>query len=110
MVRMLNEVGSPALQTCVDLVAMEVVGEGLEDFYRAIPDRIRHIHYADGDPSGHYILGDGNLPLKDYVRYLETKDYNRYLTLEINDSIYRADPHASIQRSADYLRVFLPED
>ena len=29
--------------------------------------------------------------------------------LEINDSIYWEDPHASIQQSADYLRAFLPE-
>ncbi|HOX33208.1 MAG TPA: TIM barrel protein [Spirochaetales bacterium] len=107
--RMLGEVGSPALQACVDVVAMEVVGERLSDFFEAMPDRIRHIHYADGDPSGHYILGDGKLPLRTYVEELERRGYSRYLTLEINDSIYWADPHASIERSTEYLRGFLPE-
>lgn len=109
MVRMLKEVGSDNLKTCVDLVAMEVVGENLEQFYAGVPNDIQLIHYADGDPSGHYILGDGNLPLKEYVDILQKHDYKGYLTLEINDSIYWDDPHTSIKRSADYLKTFLPE-
>lgn len=110
MVRMLNDVNSPALQACIDLVAMEVCQEKLEDFCKALPGRIKHIHYADGNPSGHYILGDGNLPLKEYIKILEKQNYDRYLTLEINDSIYWDDPHTSIRRSAEYLRSFLPEE
>lgn len=110
MKRMLDEVNSPALKTCVDLVAMEVVGEKFEDYYRELgADTIQHIHYADGNPSGHFILGDGNLPLKDYIRIMEEHDYTSIVDLEINDSIYWADPHTSIKRSEDYLRGFLPE-
>jgi len=111
MKRMLDEVGSPALKTCVDLVAMEVVHENLEDYFSVLgEDAIRHIHYADGNPSGHFILGDGNLPLKDYIRTLEAHDYRGSVDLEINDSIYWDDPHASVARSAEYLRTFLPEN
>lgn len=107
---MLKEVNSPALKTCVDLVAMEVAGESLEDYYKVLgDDAIQFIHYADGDPSGHYILGDGNLPLKDYIRILEKHNYTGIVDLEINDSIYWNDPHTSVRRSADYLREFLPE-
>jgi fructoselysine 3-epimerase len=109
MARMLKEVDSANLKACVDVVAMEVVGENLEQFYEAVPDHIQLIHYADGDPSGHYILGDGNLPLREYVDILQRHDYKGYLNLEINDSIYWEDPHTSIKRSADYLRTFLPE-
>lgn len=111
MKRMLTEVDSPALKTCVDVVAMEVVGDKLDDFYTEIGEElIQQIHYADGDPSGHYILGDGNLPLKEYIRMLESHDYTSIIDLEINDSIYWDDPHTSIKRSADYLRAFLPEE
>ncbi|MDP4108597.1 MAG: TIM barrel protein [Bacillota bacterium] len=109
MVRMLKEVNSPALKVCVDVVAMEVMGEKLEDFYISVPDKIELIHYADGNPSGHFILGDGNLPLKEYVNILQKNDYKGFIDLEINDSIYWDDPHSSIKRSADYLRTFLPE-
>jgi fructoselysine 3-epimerase len=106
MKRMLSEVGSENLKTCVDVVAMEVVGENLVEFYEAVPNHIQLIHYADGNPSGHYILGDGNLPLKEYVDILQRNDYSGYIDLEINDSIYWDDPHTSIKRSVDYLRKF----
>ncbi len=109
MQRMLADVNSPALFTCVDLIAMEVMGEKLQDYFDAIPDKVKFIHYADGDPSGHYILGDGNLPLREYIAILERNDYSDIVDLEINDSIYWEDPFTSVKRSADYLREFLPE-
>lgn len=108
--RFVKEVNSPALKICVDLVAMEVAGEKLEDYYQEFgEDMIQLIHYADGDPSGHYILGDGNAPLKEYIKTLEAHNYKGIIDLEINDSIYWEDPHTSIQKSVDYLREFLPE-
>ncbi|KLE14519.1 TIM barrel protein [Clostridium sp. C8] len=111
MSRMLKEVNIDNLKACIDLVAMEVVEDNLEQFYSTLnSESIQWIHYADGNPSGHYILGDGNLPLKEYITTLEKYDYNSYIDLEINDSIYWQDPHTSLKRSADYLRSFLPEN
>ena len=102
---MLEEVNSPALKTCVDLVAMEVAHENLEDYYKVLgEDTIQFIHFADGDPSGHYILGDGNYPLKEYIKILEKHNYTGIIDLEINDSIYWDDPHSSVERSVDYLK------
>lgn len=110
MKAMLEEVNSPVLKTCVDLVAMEVAGENLENYYEVLgEDTIQFIHYADGNPSGHYILGDGNLPLREYMKILEKHNYTGIIDLEINDSIYWDNPHTSVQRSVDYLREFLPE-
>lgn len=107
--RMLEEVDSPALCCCVDLVAMEVAGDTLEQFCQALGSRLQWVHYSD---SHHLILGDGDFgreKLEGYVRTLERYDYSGCLDLEINDSIYWEDPHTSIRRSADYLRTFLPE-
>ena len=105
MKAMLEEVNSPALKTCVDLVAMEVAHENLEDYYKVLgEDIIQFIHFADGDPSGHYILGDGNYPLKEYIKILEKHNYTGIIDLEINDSIYWDDPHNSVERSVDYLK------
>lgn len=107
--RMLREVDSPSLSCCVDLVAMEVAGDTLEDFFRTLGDRIHWIHYSD---SHHLILGDGEYgreKLEGWVHTLEQHGYGNCLDLEINDSIYWEDPHSSIKRSADYLRTFLPE-
>jgi len=58
MVRMLDEVDSDALQCCVDVVAMAVVGDRLE---RSSSDgQARPAHpFRRRDPSGHYVCGDG---------------------------------------------------
>ncbi len=107
--RMLREVDSPALKCCVDLVAMEVAGENLEDYCRSLGEKLQWVHYSD---SHHLILGDGDYgreKLEGYVRTLEQYDYRNCLDLEINDSIYWEDPHTSIARTCDYLRTFLPE-
>ena len=88
---------------------MAVVGDRLEAFFERLGKRVQHIHFADGNPSGHYVWGDGNLPMIEYLRVLENYDYEGYLTLEINDSIYWDDPHRSIERTAQYLRKVLPE-
>ena len=106
---MLREVDSDALQVCVDLVAMEVAGEQLADYCRSLGSKLQWVHYSD---SHHLILGDGTFgreKLEGYVRTLEQFDYQNCLDLEINDSIYWEDPHASIRRSASYLREYLPE-
>jgi len=109
MVRMLHEVNSEALQCCVDLVAMAVVKDDLQSFFDRMPGQIHHVHFADGNPSGHYVCGDGNLPLMDYVQTLEANHYDEYISLEINDAIYWSDPHDSIDRTMRYLRSNLPE-
>lgn len=41
----------------------------------------RSIHFAD---TCHYILGDGELPLKDYLKTLEEYDYDGIVDLEID--------------------------
>lgn len=105
--QIVNEVNSPALNICVDLVAMEVAGENLEQYFEEFKDKIQWIHYSD---SHHLILGDGDYgkeKLKGYIDTLEKYGYDSLLDLEINDSIYWEDPHTSIKRSVDYLKTIL---
>jgi len=107
IIRMLEEVNSPNLKVCIDVVAMAVAGETLEDYFKALgKDKIALVHFAD---TYHYILGDGQLPVKDYIHQLEAFDYEGVVDLEINDSIYWSDPHTSVLRSVQYLREFVPE-
>ncbi|MCQ2507408.1 MAG: sugar phosphate isomerase/epimerase [Dorea sp.] len=107
MKRIIDAVDSPALNICVDLVAMEVAGETLDQYFDTFHNKIQWIHYSD---SYHMILGDGvygKEKLKGYIDTLEKHGYDSYLDLEINDSIYWEDPHNSIQRSVDYLKDIL---
>lgn len=105
--RVLKEVDSDALYVCVDVVAMAVAGENLEEYFESLgKDRIQLIHFAD---TCHYILGDGELPLKRYIETLEKYDYNGIIDLEINDSIYWDDPHASVLKSVLWLKENLKD-
>lgn len=109
MTRLLQEVHDPNLVCCIDVVAMAVVGDAMQSFFDSLAGQVNHIHFADGNPSGHYVWGDGNLPMMEYIQTLEQNQYTGHLTLEINDSIYWMDPHRSIARTAEYLRRYLPE-
>ena len=103
--RVLDEVDSTAMYICVDVVAMAVAGEELKDYFEVLGrERIKLIHFAD---TCHYILGDGELPLKDYLKTLEEYDYDGIVDLEINDSIYWDDPHESISKSVEWLKAEL---
>ncbi|MDO5439685.1 MAG: sugar phosphate isomerase/epimerase family protein [Erysipelotrichaceae bacterium] len=103
----LKAVDSPALKVCVDLVAMDVAGETLEQYFERFgEEKIGFIHFSDAH---HEICGTGNLPLKEYIETLERHDYSSIVDLEINDSIYWFDPHAAHKQTVDYLRTFIPE-
>lgn len=109
MERMLREVDSPALVSCADLVAIEVAGDTLEAFCTRLGPKLQWVHYSD---SHHEIPGTGSYgreKLEGYIRTLEKYDYCNCVDLEINDSIYWEDPHASLEQSAQYLRAFVPE-
>ena len=96
---------SPALYVCVDVVAMAVANETLEEYFEQLgADRIKLIHFAD---TCHYILGDGELPLQEYIDVLEKYEYKEIVDLEINDSIYWDDPHNSIVKSVEWLKEHL---
>lgn len=97
---MLHDVQCENLKVCLDVVAMEVAGDTIHDFFSQLGNNIVHIHLAD---ENHEILGKRNYPIKEYLDYLSNVDYDQYVSLEINDSIYWEDPHASLKESVDYL-------
>lgn len=101
--RMLEDVGCENLKVCLDVVAMEVAGDTVDDFFYALGNRIVHIHLAD---SNHQILGEGEYPVKDYLIDIEKNKFQGYISLEINDSIYWMDPHDSIRKSMKYLEGY----
>ncbi len=103
--RVLDAVDSDALKVCIDVVAMDVAGESLPDYFDTFgTEKIGLIHFSDGH---HYILGEGDednkLPLNTYLKQLEDYGYNGIIDLEINDSIYWLDPHESIRKSKEWL-------
>ena len=108
----LNGVDSPNLRICVDLVAMDVQGETLEEYFEEFGDKVEWIHYTD---SHHEELGTGEYgaeKMRHWIDVLEENDFKNGIDLEVNDSIYWEDPHSPHKRSCDYLRnvLGLPEE
>jgi len=101
--RMIGDVGCENLKVCLDVVAMKVSGDTVDDFFLALGDRIVHIHLAD---SNHQILGEGSYPVKDYLNDIEKNKFQGNISLEINDSIYWMDPHDSIRKSMEYFENY----
>jgi protein FrlC len=64
---------------------------------------VKNIDVCGEAPSGYFILGDGNFPLKNYIKIMENHDFDDYLSLGINNSIYWLDPHESIRKSVAYI-------
>ena len=96
--------GAQNMGCCLDIGGMAVVGDSIDDCYRALPNRVKHVHFSDRN---HEIPGDQDLPLGNYISQLNAKGYDGYLTLEVNDGIYAMDPHSAFMRSADYMRKLL---
>lgn len=98
--KMLSAVQHENLKVCLDVVAMDVAGDTIQDFFSQLGNRIVHIHLAD---QNHEILGDGNYPIDEYLDSLSSFGYDQYVSLEINDSIYWEDPYSSLKQSMAYL-------
>ena len=69
------------------------------EYLEAMGKDIQHVHFIDGMPGGHLALGDGILPLDQYVRDLEDFGYDQYLTLEILSDKYHENPEPAYAQS-----------
>ena len=96
---MLQETGGPSLKAMVDVDMAARVGEGPREYLEAMGKDIQHVHFIDGMPGGHLALGDGILPLDQYVRDLEYFGYDQYLTLEILSDKYHENPEPAYAQS-----------
>lgn len=109
--RMLDELDSPAVHSCMDTETMEVVGDTMTGYFEAFGARLGHVHLTDGEVgrlgAGHLAWGDGSLPLSEYLEVLEAHDYNGFLTLEALNSRYIYDPDAALHKGVSALRAYL---
>ncbi len=100
--KMLAEVNSPFMQTMIDTVQMTVAGETIDQYFAELGDSIRHVHFTEGAPAGHLTWGDGNLPMKQFIREFEKNNYEGYLTLEIGP--YWVNPDKAIEQALKLIR------
>ncbi|MEU4570871.1 TIM barrel protein [Nonomuraea sp. NPDC023979] len=107
LARMLDEIGAPNLGAVLDTVGMATAGEGVDDYFDALGDRVRHVHLIDGSPAGHLAWGDGELPLGDYLEALGRRGYGGAMTFELfGDGSYAFDPRPVVERCLEAVRTF----
>jgi protein FrlC len=102
-----SSINSPNVSCMLDTDMMSRYDETVGDFLTATQNQIKHVHLVDGMPGGHLALGDGNLPLSDFLETLDQSNYQGYLTLEIMNERYLLDPDQAIIKSLNWLKQII---
>lgn len=105
--RMRAEIGAPNLKVALDTGAMVAAGETIPD-YTSKGD-VHHVHFVDGNPTGHLAWGDGTLPLSTYLRDLAAADYAGFLSLETISDRYWLDPLPPVKQSLETITAAMAE-
>ncbi len=103
--RYLNEVGSSNLKTALDTGAMAIQGEEPAEHFDLYGETIIHCHFVDAVPpiSSHMVWGDGDLPMQEYLQYMDDQGYRGLLTVEMNAGRYGLEPKKFLEDSINRL-------
>lgn len=105
----LDQVDSKGLKVCIDFGAMARAGDSLADYFNLLGDKIAHIHFVDGQPTGHLALGDGTRDLYEDLDSLVTYGYQGNLVLETVNSCYYPDPAKADAQSYQFFEKYKKE-
>ena len=106
--RYLEQIHHPAVKVMIDLVAIGVAGETVEQWFEAFGENMVHCHLADGAPSGHRAFGEGEYPLAKVLQAFERYDYKGSFNMELGGQ-YMTDPFSADQRNMAAIRRFLED-
>jgi len=109
VIRMIEQVGSPAISGMVDTATLGYSGETMEEVVTVLGHHLQHAHIADGIPNGHLMLGEGNLNLTQMIRVLDEVGYSGDLSLEILNDKYMYSPHPAMEQSYNKLIGYLSD-
>ena len=86
----------------LDIGQMAYMEQSLDDYLAHGPS-LAHVHLHDSHPGIHIALGDGDLPIADYLTRLEEAGYQGRYAFECNDARYRFDPAACDRQNMAWL-------
>lgn len=107
--RIIREVGSSAVRGMIDTATLGYSGETMKQAIDDLEGSLRHIHVADGRPSGHLALGEGNLDIAGMLKELDDIGYQGALSLEILNDKYVREPDVAMEASYQRLKSILIE-
>ena len=99
---MISHMPPGSMKPMLDIGQMVYMEQDLER-YLAHGKELAHVHLHDSHPAIHMALGDGDLPICEYLSDLEASGYRGMYALEQNDPIYRKDPRRADVRSITWL-------
>lgn len=103
-VKMIEQVGSARLYGMLDTAVLGYSNETVDEVIRVLGNKLRHVHFADGVPNGHYALGEGKLELRSMLRAINEAGYQHALSLEIMNGMYVEDPERAMRVSFEWLK------
>jgi len=95
------------VKAMIDVDESARFNESPSDFFNLFGvENMIHCHFTDGLPGGHLALGDGVLPLEQYLKELDEAGYEGYISLEVMNERYYFDPEPAIKQSVEYLKKY----
>jgi protein FrlC len=107
--KMMDHFDSPNLAVCVDTVPMCCAGETLEDYFKVLGAKIRHIHLNDGNPSGHLAWGNGTQNLTEHLKALSKYKYQGFITFETCDGAFALNSNDAFRQDYEAVKKALAE-
>jgi len=102
-----DEVNHPNFKVMIDLTAMSVAGETIQDWFDTFgAENIIHSHFQDCNPYGHYVWGDGNRNLCQDIKDMLDNGYQGLFSQELTDRSYYANPFYHDTRNMKNLRMY----
>ncbi|MCI6639360.1 MAG: sugar phosphate isomerase/epimerase [Pygmaiobacter massiliensis] len=101
--RMLDTFQSKHLKAMLDTCAVAMAGEDFREDLKILGKDMVHLHFADGTPAGHFIPGEGNLPLADYLQALDEAEYDGAIPFEIYNRKYDFEPEQTMKKCLDFI-------
>lgn len=98
-----QEINSDNLVAMIDTDMMSRYGETVADYMEVFNGEIGHVHFVDGFPGGHLAIGDGVLPMEQFLNELSETEYKGYISLEIISDRYYLDPNKAIEKSLQWI-------
>lgn len=108
MARFLSSVGHDAISANVDVSHMGVRGLAATSL-RLLAGRVGNVHFSDSDgrAHGHYVPGDGIMPLASYVEELLEGGFDGVFSVEVEPLVDRSVAYDWAARSYDATRRLL---
>ena len=88
----IDQVGESNLKVCIDFGAMARMGETINDYFENCMGLIEHVHFVDGNPTGHLAYTDGDRDIVADLKALRYHGYKGYLSCESVASRYYEKP------------------